>query len=403
MGPGPIQIPHSNMTSWLDPSSTPTSASTLKPVNGYKFPQTPGLAIGFATPGILSPLAGQPSISLPSMDNQKPLETPSARSSTDQHVNDYFSRPLSGGNASATPITSTQTSSPVLNGRLSNENQSQTSSLAPPSTDAEPTTPSPEKSGLFGKKFKRMNLIPKSLKKSDKGLDTKTPIPDEQHSDSDGRNSQADDRLNEDSFLGNMLRMRHTYELQSRNGVTDPDNVGLNIQPPPPPKDSKGNPTPVTSLISPSLPNETPVIKPPPETIILIQEDSADSGGVADLWEGTVGSVGHEAEVVERVAPAWLADVLLRNVIPLKDLVKVSFVLEPWEDLLPAVSTDGNTRLNANRMLRARKIMTYIADRIEPQSEQPDPDAMKAEEYLELYCHDQVSIFQTWRILKLSH
>jgi len=187
--------------------------------------------------------------------------------------------------------------------------------------------------------------------------------------------------------------MRHTYELQSRNGVTDPDNVGLNIQTPPPPKDSKGNPTLVTSSISPSLPNETPVLKPPPETIILIQEDSADSGGVADLWEGTVGSIGREADVVERVAPSWLADVLLRNAIPLKDLVKVSFVLEPWQGLLPAVSTDGNTRLNANRMLRARKIMTYIADRIDPQPDPPDtedPNAMKAEEYLELYCHDQL-------------
>jgi len=283
----------------------------------------------------------------------------------------------------------------VINGEYVHDlSQSQSSSLAPPSTDAEPTTPSPEKTGLFGKKFMRMNLIPKSLKKSDKGVDAKTPILDEQRSDSDGRNSQADDRLNEDSFLGNILRMRHTYELQSRNGVTDPDNIGLNIQTPPPPKDSKGNPTPVPSSISPSLPNETPVLKPPPETIILIQEDSADSGGVADLWEGTVGSVGREADVVERVAPSWLADVLLKNAIPLKDLVKVSFVLEPWQGLLPAVSTDGNTRLNANRMLRARKIMTYIADRIEPQPDPPDPDAMKAEEYLELYCHDQVSLLQ---------
>lgn len=385
------------MTSWLDPSSTPTSASTLKPVNGFRFPQTPGLAIGFATPSAFAPLPTQAPTSSPrlSADDNKQPESSSARSSTENQNRDYFtSRPLSGDNPSVTPLSSTQASSPVVNGRLSNENQSQSSSLAPPSTDAEPTTPSPEKTGLFGKKFMRMNLIPKSLKKSDKGADAKTPILDEQRSDSDGRNSQADDRLNEDSFLGNILRMRHTYELQSRNGVTDPDNVGLNIQTPPPPKDSKGNPTPVPSSISPSLPNETPVLKPPPETIILIQEDSADSGGVADLWEGTVGSIGREADVVERVAPSWLADVLLKNAIPLKDLVKVSFVLEPWQGLLPAVSTDGNTRLNANRMLRARKIMTYIADRIEPQPDPPDPDAMKAEEYLELYCHDHVSLLQ---------
>jgi hypothetical protein len=49
-----------------------------------------------------------------------------------------------------------------------------------------------------------------------------------------------------------------------------------------------------------------------------------------------------------------------------------------------------NTRLNANRMLRARKILSYVAERIEPQSEKPDPDALRPEEYLELYCHEQV-------------
>ena len=48
-------------------------------------------------------------------------------------------------------------------------------------------------------------------------------------------------------------------------------------------------------------------------------------------------------------------------------------------------------------MLRAKKILAYVAERIEPQPEHPDPNALKPEEYLDLYCHDQVS-----RILLLS-
>ena len=88
----------------------------------------------------------------------------------------------------------------------------------------------------------------------------------------------------------------------------------------------------------------------------------------------------------------------------------MSFVLQPYQDLLPNIATiDGfvpahlcfllcrshlipfrNARLNANRMLRARKILGYVAERIEPQSAEPDPDAMKPEEYLELYCQNQV-------------
>ena len=41
-------------------------------------------------------------------------------------------------------------------------------------------------------------------------------------------------------------------------------------------------------------------------------------------------------------------------------------------------------------MLRAKKICAYVAERIEPQPERPDPDALKPEEYLELYCQDKV-------------
>ena len=81
----------------------------------------------------------------------------------------------------------------------------------------------------------------------------------------------------------------------------------------------------------------------------------------------------------------------MQNTIPTKDPVKVSFILHPWQDLLPAiVAADGNNRLNANRMLRVKKILAYVAERIETPPEEPDPNALKAEEYLELYCNDQV-------------
>jgi len=49
-----------------------------------------------------------------------------------------------------------------------------------------------------------------------------------------------------------------------------------------------------------------------------------------------------------------------------------------------------NSRLNANRMLRAKKIVAYVAERIEPMPEKHDLDALKPEEYLDLYCQDFV-------------
>ena len=43
-------------------------------------------------------------------------------------------------------------------------------------------------------------------------------------------------------------------------------------------------------------------------------------------------------------------------------------------------------------MLRAKKICAYVAERIEPKVEGADPNALKPEEYLHLYCQDQVCI-----------
>jgi len=122
-----------------------------------------------------------------------------------------------------------------------------------------------------------------------------------------------------------------------------------------------------------------------------------------------------DVEGVEREGPTWLGDVLLANKMPAKDPVKVSFVLLPWGDLLPGIAgSDGNSRLNANRMLRVKKILAYVAERIEilpnesdenrdstkeskpfssngenPEDSTNEAPELKPEEFLDLYCYDQ--------------
>lgn len=49
-------------------------------------------------------------------------------------------------------------------------------------------------------------------------------------------------------------------------------------------------------------------------------------------------------------------------------------------------------------MLRVKKILSYVAERIEAAPENPDPDALKPEEYLELYCYEQVKQFPTFSV-----
>jgi len=170
----------------------------------------------------------------------------------------------------------------------------------------------------------------------------------------------------DDSFFGIIQKIRNEYEKAMLDNPEQPVETG----------------------ITPSLPNETPVLKPPPMTTVIIQEET--SGGSADLYRGTVATVGEDADMIVDRAPMWLGDLLLRNRIPIKEPVKVSFILQPWQDLLPSIAgPDGNSRLNANRMLRVKKILAYVAERIEAAPEHVDPDALKPEEYLELYCYDQ--------------
>ncbi|KAK4997251.1 hypothetical protein LTR16_007128, partial [Cryomyces antarcticus] len=217
-----------------------------------------------------------------------------------------------------------------------------------------------EKAGgaLFGKKFNmRMSFSMKKLAKTQTTESVSRPaVVEEKEEDSDSKSSQTEDKVVDDNFYGAIQKIRNAYEDQLLEGAES-----------------------LQSAIAPSLPNETPVLKPPLATTILIQEDRPEAGGVADLFEGTVGSLGLQADLIEKVAPMWLGDVLLRNQIPVKDIVKVSFILEPYQGILPSIATDGNNRLNANRMLRAKKILGYVAERIEPQPEHPDPNASKPE------------------------
>lgn len=52
-----------------------------------------------------------------------------------------------------------------------------------------------------------------------------------------------------------------------------------------------------------------------------------------------------------------------------------------------------SSRLNANHMLRAKKILAYVAEHIDsPNPDEPEADKMQPEEYLELYCQKTVRV-----------
>ena len=217
----------------------------------------------------------------------------------------------------------------------------------------------------LGRKF-RMSFSTKKLGRSASQATQEKPVVTEEKAE-ESETSSTNEKEVDDSFYGVIQKIRNDYDKQV---AENPDK-------------------PVESRITPSLTNETPVLKLPAGTKIIIQEET--SGGSANVYQGTVRDVGKDADVVEQKAPMWLGDVLLTNVIPIKDPVKISFVLHPMGDLLPLAPAEGNNRLNANRMLRVKKILAYVSERIEDLPEEPPADSLPPEQYLDLYCNEQVS------------
>ncbi|PBP23273.1 WD domain-containing protein [Diplocarpon rosae] len=342
--PKSIQMPASG--TWTESSLTPRG-------NGNPCSVTPVSGIGVATPAPLSHLPGVPEDGAPL--NKRVSQA--SRTSTEK-PGDYFS---------STPLHSEASSKPIP--------ETQIDDKGPKSPlDGEKEANGKDSNTLFGKKFRigmgSMSFGSKKTGRSASAATAEKPVIVDEKGEEGSEPSENGEGEKEvdDNLFGIVQKIQNEYK---KAVLETPEQK-------------------VESGITPSLPNETPVLKLPPMTTVIIQEET--SGGSADLYRGTVATVGEDATLIAERAPMWLGDLLLRNKIPLKEPVKVSFVLQPWQDLLPSIAgPDGNSRLNANRMLRVKKILAYVAERVEAVPEEPDPNALRPEEYLELYCYDQAS------------
>ncbi|KAI0426993.1 WD repeat-containing protein [Xylaria sp. FL1042] len=343
---GSVPIP--NVHDW---NSTGSPVTTPRGTGSNPLP-TPGLGIGVATPAV----------QLPGVPEKvgTPLSSVDKRSSQTSHQSgeDYFSNGISSADAPYKVVTTPATAEPPAVETPKSPVETKDKEKDGPKS---PSTP-------FGKKFRMgMSFGSKKTGRSASSNTEKPVVVEEKPEENKSESSSNHEKEVDDNFRGTIQKIRNDYEKQL---LENPDQS-------------------VETKITPSLANETPVLKLPPGTKVIIQEET--SGGSADVYRGTVMTVGADADVIEEKAPMWLGEVLLTNTIPPKDPVKVSFILHPWQDSLPSIiAADGNNRLNANRMLRVKKILAYVAERIETPPEEPDPSALKPEEYLELYCNDQL-------------
>lgn len=322
---------------------------------------TPTMGIALATPGLTG-----------LKEETNPLDKKTSQASRpSQDKDDYFNNAIRSADVNQKSATtpadqSDDNAAKVENGKDKEKDKDK--------DKGDPKSPST----AFGKKFRMgMSFGTKKLGRSASSTAIEKPtVAEEKTAESESSSNHEPEKEFDDNLLGVIQKIQDEYEKQ----LADSPHKSIETK------------------IVPSLPNETPVLKLPPGTKVIIQEET--SGGSAELYRGTVETVGADADIIEKCAPQWLGDVLLLNTIPQKDPVKVSFVLNPWpESGLPSLaSTDGNNRLNANKMLRVKKILAYVAERIDPSLEEAenspekDPNALKPEEYLELYCNEQVRV-----------
>ncbi|WVO18624.1 hypothetical protein L204_106343 [Cryptococcus depauperatus] len=114
----------------------------------------------------------------------------------------------------------------------------------------------------------------------------------------------------------------------------------------------------------PPPPWEAPLIFYPPDTVLLISEDSRDAGAWVTTYRSRVSDTGRDIHAIEMNSPKWLLECLFANQIRVKEPVKISFVLRPYPGSNMPELPGGNGRLNASRSLRAKRIYQFVADQI---------------------------------------
>ena len=254
-----IDIPNSSVG-----SENPDSATTPR-ANGHNVPMTPGMGIGVATPGALNHLPGVP-------EDGAVINKRASQTSSGEKSSDYFASTPAATEASKPAVTPGPEEKP------------------PKSPDGEKEANGKDAGKSFGKKFKMgMSFGSKKLGRS-ASTSVEKPVVVEDKVEDGSETSENGDKEKEvdDSFHGIVQRIRNEYD---KTLLENPDKE-------------------VETGLTPSLPNETPVLKPPPMTTVIIQEET--SGGSADLYRGTVGTVGEDASLIEERAPMWLGDLLLK-------------------------------------------------------------------------------------------
>ena len=277
--PESIQITHDRIQDPQELMNGNDSSVTPRPTTEglIHAATTPGLVIGTGTPttnGVISNTEENSNVSEEATSLEKRESQNSQSRASMDPKSEYFSTggqtrsPIDGQPKGA--ITSGDTALDATSAQLPNEGDKDEKG---------------KEGGLFGKSF-RMKF-PKRMGRP--STDVKPAVVDEKSEESD-KSEDKEDRTLQDNFYGAIQKIRFLYEEQLHHSPSSH----------------------LSSGIVPSAPFETPELHLPPYTTVIIQDERPDTGGVVDLYRGTVSSVGYDADIIEKVAPMWLGELTLK-------------------------------------------------------------------------------------------
>ncbi|WVQ73545.1 hypothetical protein IAR50_003121 [Cryptococcus sp. DSM 104548] len=114
----------------------------------------------------------------------------------------------------------------------------------------------------------------------------------------------------------------------------------------------------------PPPPHEAPPLHYPPTTTLLLSEQVGNAGAWVVTYRSQVSTTERDMEALEMNSPMWLLDCIFANRVKEKAVPRVTFVLKPKpESGLPSLVEPSQT-VFANRSLRAKRIYTHIADKL---------------------------------------
>jgi WD repeat-containing protein 48 len=137
--------------------------------------------------------------------------------------------------------------------------------------------------------------------------------------------------------------------------------------------------------------DETPPLDLPRNLPVFFSVEQSPSMYI-DTYHGSVRDLGKLKN--SEIIPQWVQDWIIQRVPPPKDPAKLSFLLQKHaKSSLPEMPADTN-RLTANRMLRIKKVLQYLAEKLSIEldpacygSQLPKPPNGL---FIELYCNGKV-------------